>query len=145
MDAVRDTIRSNRYEPVKVVAGESVGDVGLCERCSGDLIGFPTADGYVNRLCSECGKWHRCASKSLDKLHTFDPKSELVRTWQNLTFDSVFKTQTYGPQSPQVVNEIRTVCEQAAAIIHRVTPVTSQKDPSTTAGSLADQFRPESY
>jgi hypothetical protein len=54
-------IKQWKPELLKIAAGDSVGDVGTCDRCAADLIGLPVAfDGFTNRICPDCGKWHRC-------------------------------------------------------------------------------------
>lgn len=53
-------IRNWKPEITKVVAGETVADVGTCQHCNGTLIGLRTFDHYVNRVCGDCGTWYRC-------------------------------------------------------------------------------------
>lgn len=54
-------IKQWKPELLKITAGETVDDVGVCDYCSADLIGLPVQfDGYVNRVCPSCGQWHRC-------------------------------------------------------------------------------------
>lgn len=35
---------------------------GSCEECKLSLIGIPTHDGFLNQLCTNCGRWHRCVA-----------------------------------------------------------------------------------
>ena len=56
----RAAIQTWKPEIVKILSGESVGDVGDCDHCHGSLIGLRTFDYYINRVCPDCGKWFRC-------------------------------------------------------------------------------------
>jgi len=58
----RMTPAIKRWKPelLKVMAGETVGNVGRCDQCNADLLGLITFDGYVNRVCPVCGCWKIC-------------------------------------------------------------------------------------
>lgn len=56
----RQLITDLKPELVKIMAGEVVEDVGSCDGCNGELIGVPTFDQFINRVCLLCGKWFRC-------------------------------------------------------------------------------------
>ncbi len=58
VDELKPTIQRLKLELLKIVAGEVVSNVGSCDDCTTDLIGFPVFDGYTNRVCPNCGKWH---------------------------------------------------------------------------------------
>lgn len=60
LNAFRDATRRNKPELLKVLAGQSVDDVGQCDACGADLLGLQVRGGYVNRVCPECGEWFRC-------------------------------------------------------------------------------------
>jgi|TARA_B110000495_G_C22545127_1_gene330274 hypothetical protein len=60
-----------RWKPelIKILEGETVDDVGVCDQCGADLLGLLVKfDSYVNRVCPQCGQWFQClppASKNL--------------------------------------------------------------------------------
>lgn len=56
--------RPHKPELIKILNGETIIDVGQCD-CGSSLLGLPTRDGYVNRVCPDCGQWFRC----LDPYH----------------------------------------------------------------------------
>ena len=59
VDELATTIRQWKPELIKVLQGQTVGNVGTCD-CGSALLGLPTFDGFVNRVCPDCGRWHRC-------------------------------------------------------------------------------------
>lgn len=61
-DDLKEAIRNHRPEVFNIVNRQHVGDVGRCEACGGELIGFPTFDKYINRTCPDCGLWYTCVS-----------------------------------------------------------------------------------
>lgn len=46
-------------ELVQVLQQRIIEDVGTCD-CGTALLGLPTFDGFVNRVCPDCGRWCRC-------------------------------------------------------------------------------------
>ena len=56
----RQLIVDWKPEIIKIVALETVDDAGACDHCNGTLIGLRTFDHYINRVCADCGTWHRC-------------------------------------------------------------------------------------
>ena len=54
------TIKQWKPELLKIAIGQTVNDVGGCDRCGADLLGLITFDGYVNRVCPACGCWKIC-------------------------------------------------------------------------------------
>lgn len=56
----KPALRQWKLELIKILTGDTVGDVGQCDDCSAGLIGLPVSGGYVNRVCPACGTWHRC-------------------------------------------------------------------------------------
>ena len=63
-----DEIRRWKLELIRILNGDYCGDVGRCEQCSADLIGLPVAfDGFTNRVCGHCGKWHRCIKPNAER------------------------------------------------------------------------------
>ena len=64
-----------KVELLKLLLGETVSDVGNCVLCDVPLIGIPVSfDGYTNRVCPDCGKWHHC----LPPGWTLEDLSELI-------------------------------------------------------------------
>lgn len=63
-DAVDDLIplvKQWKPELIKLLSDETIGNVGHCDHCGADLIGLPVSfDGYVNRVCGDCGRWAVC-------------------------------------------------------------------------------------
>jgi len=57
-------VRQWKPELIKILNGETSTDIGQCD-CGSSLLGLPTRDGYVNRVCPDCGRWFRC----LDPYH----------------------------------------------------------------------------
>ena len=68
----RELIRHWKPELINVLNGETITDVGQCDYGS-SLLGLPTRDGYINRVCPDCGSWFRC----LDPYHDWTD-SELI-------------------------------------------------------------------
>ena len=56
----QSAIKAWKPEIIRIVKGDVCGDVGACDRCGRDLLGLPVVDGFTNRVCQHCGKWHRC-------------------------------------------------------------------------------------
>lgn len=59
VDELSEMIRQWKPELIKVLQGQIVSNVGTCN-CGSALLGLPTFDGFVNRVCPDCGRWHRC-------------------------------------------------------------------------------------
>jgi len=61
VDELAPLVKQYKPELIKVLNGETIADVGHCDRCNADLIGLPVDfDGYVNRVCGACGRWAVC-------------------------------------------------------------------------------------
>ena len=67
LDKVASMAKPWKPELLKVLAGETVEGVGDCDQCGGELLGLVVHDGYVNRVCPQCGKWFRCLSLATAK------------------------------------------------------------------------------
>ena len=65
-------VKQWKPELIKILNGETITDVGQCD-CGSSLLGLPTKDGYINRVCPDCGQWFRC----LDPYHDWSD-SELI-------------------------------------------------------------------
>lgn len=54
-------MRQWKPELIRYVRGDFIKDVGNCNFCDSPLIGLPVSfDGYVNRVCGDCGRWAVC-------------------------------------------------------------------------------------
>ena len=58
-------IKKWKPELIKVLNGETIDNVGQCD-CGSALLGLPTFDGSVNRVCPDCGRWFRCLDPYYD-------------------------------------------------------------------------------
>ena len=57
----KPALRQWKLELLKVAVGETITNVGHCDHCGANLIGLPVSfDGYVNRVCGDCGRWAVC-------------------------------------------------------------------------------------
>lgn len=79
--AFRDSIRRNKPELLKILAGETIHDVGSCDHCAAELLGLPVHGGYINRVCPDCGQWFRC-------LPPIDAKPVIPKTTTDLVCNS---------------------------------------------------------
>ena len=59
VDELVPMIRHWKPELIRILQGRTVGSVGTCD-CGSSLLGLPTRDGFVNRVCGDCGRWFRC-------------------------------------------------------------------------------------
>ena len=65
VDKLIPMVKKWKPELQKVLAGETMAGVGTCGHCNADLIGLPVAlDGYINRVCGDCGRWATCLPPS---------------------------------------------------------------------------------
>ena len=54
-------MRQWKPELIRYLRGDFITNVGNCEFCDSPLIGLPVSfDGYVNRVCGDCGRWAIC-------------------------------------------------------------------------------------
>ena len=95
VEEFRQMIANWKPELMKIAGGEVVADVGYCDGCNSDLIGLPTFDQFINRVCPLCGKWFRCLEPvklvspmehqlSLNVASEYDDwtDAELIELWQ---------------------------------------------------------------
>ena len=75
------TIKRWKPELLKVLAGETICDVGDCDQCEAELLGLLVHGGYTNRVCPECDKWFRC-------LPPMEAKPEILVTSTDLVCNS---------------------------------------------------------
>ena len=64
-------VRSHKQELLAIVQDKMVRNVGNCNHCGGELIGFLTFDGYTNLTCPSCGKWFRCLKPLMKETMSF--------------------------------------------------------------------------
>ena len=65
-------IKSNKLELFAILRDNAIHDIGNCDRCGGELLGFLTFDSYTNRTCPTCGMWFQC-------LKPFEEETEALK------------------------------------------------------------------
>ena len=73
VNQVLPMVKRHKSELLRVLQGDIIDDVGRCEGCGDELIGFSTFDGYIYRTCPECGLWFTCVLGSSATLSRRQP------------------------------------------------------------------------